>query len=280
MSVLLVTCASMMSGEPGAERLDEAFAARGIEARWVAWDDETVDWAAADVVAVRSAWDYTERHADFLAWAREVEQHSLLLNGAATFAWNVDKSYLTRLTGLPVVPTRLVDDANDAASAYRDFGPTVLKPRVGAGGDGLVMVRSVADLPQSPRQMIAQPLVDSVFTDGERSIYVLEGAPVAAFAKVPGAGEDVRVNEEHGGSVRPADLDAGLADLAASAAAQADAISGRALDYCRVDVLRHEGTWCVSEIEVTEPGLYLDVSDAMAGPFADLVRRRVADLRG
>jgi len=41
--------------------LPEAFAARGVDARWVCWDDPDVDWAAADLVAVRSTWDYDGR---------------------------------------------------------------------------------------------------------------------------------------------------------------------------------------------------------------------------
>jgi hypothetical protein len=37
--------------------------------------------------------------------------------------------------------------------------------------------------------------------------------------------------------------------------------------------MRHEGELVVSELEATEPGLYLDVVPENAGPFADLVLR-------
>ena len=50
---------------------------------------------------------------------------------------------------------------------------------------------------------------------------------------------------------------------------------GRPLDYLRVDLLRWEDAWVVSELELIEPGLYLDVSPANAGPFADLVQSRL-----
>ncbi len=43
---------------------------------------------------------------------------------------------------------------------------------------------------------------------------------------------------------------------------------GRPMDYLRVDLLRWEDAWVVSELELIEPGLYLDVSPANAGPFA------------
>ena len=60
------------------------------------WDDEGVDWAA-DLVAVRSTWDYHRRCPEFLAWARRVERDSPLLNGAEVFAWNANKAYLLDL---------------------------------------------------------------------------------------------------------------------------------------------------------------------------------------
>ena len=48
--------------------------------------------------------------------------------------------------------------------------------------------------------------------------------------------------------------------------------------YARVDLMRGGDDWWVSEVELTEPGLYLDVIPENAGPFADLVARRVATL--
>ncbi|MFM6851767.1 MAG: hypothetical protein ACKOVB_21950, partial [Terrabacter sp.] len=102
MSVLLATSGDLPDGEPGAAALDAALADRGIEAGWARWDDPSVDWAGADLVAVRSTWDYVTRHAEFLAWTASLDQ-SRLLNGADVFAWNHDKRYLTELGDLPVV---------------------------------------------------------------------------------------------------------------------------------------------------------------------------------
>ena len=52
----------------------------------------------------------------------------------------------------------------------------------------------------------------------------------------------------------------------------ADRVLGVSLDYGRVDMMRlDDGTLAVSELEVTEPGLYLDILPENAGPFADLV---------
>lgn len=110
--LLLATSALLPDGEPGGELLVSALGHRGIEARWAVWDDASVDWAAADLVAVRSTWDYHRRTAEFLAWARRVESGTRLLNGADVFAWNADKAYLVALAeDVPCVPTALLDDA-------------------------------------------------------------------------------------------------------------------------------------------------------------------------
>lgn len=40
--------------------------------------------------------------------------------------------------------------------------------------------------------------------------------------------------------------------------------------------MRHEDRWVVSEVELIEPGLYLDVDPGIAGPFVAMVRDRLA----
>ncbi|KRE95746.1 hypothetical protein ASG76_09045 [Nocardioides sp. Soil774] len=287
MTVLLATSGDLPDGEPGAAVLDAALARRGIDAAWARWDDPSVDWAGADLVAVRSTWDYVTRHADFLAWTASLDQ-SRLLNGADVFAWNHDKRYLTELGDLPVVPTLLADDRAGLAEAVRRCGTAVVKPRVGAGGAGLIVVtdpddprlgrpvRSLPGYPEAGGPWVVQPLVESVRTEGESSVYVLDSRLSQRFDKLPGEG-DVRVNEEFGGQVRAVDT-GDAADLVMRAHAALGERFGRAMDYLRVDLLRWEGEWVVSELELIEPGLYLDVSPANAAPFADLLAERLARL--
>ena len=287
MSVLLATSADLAEGEPGAEVLDDELTARGVDFAWVQWDDPAVDWSAASLVAVRSTWDYVTREAEFLAWATSLDQ-TRLLNGADVFAWNHDKRYLTELGDLPVVPTVAAGDRAALARAVGDFGTAVVKPRVGAGGAGLIVVTDPADprlgqpvkshetYPSVGGPWVVQPLVESIRTTGEVSVYVVDGVPVSRFDKMPGA-NDVRVNEEFGGTVRAV----GIGDVGDLAMAAYDAMTGRfgrPMDYLRVDLLRWQGEWVVSELELIEPGLYLDVSAANAAPFADLLQNRLSTL--
>lgn len=277
-SVLLATCSAMPSGEPGGDLLLEGLAARGIDARWVCWDDPDVDWSAADLVAVRSTWDYDGRLAEFLAWSRGVG--SRLLNGADLFAWNTDKAYLVTLggAGLPVVPTIVAEGEEDLPSAIAAYDTAVVKPCVGAGGRGVVVFDGTDGGPSGLDEgrlgsgpWVVQPLVEAVRTDGEHSVFVLGGEPVSQVRKLP-VGDEIRVHETYGGSTVAVDLDDEAADLARRAVAEAERIVGATLAYGRVDLLRMpDGALAVSELEVTEPGLYLDILPGNAEAFADLV---------
>jgi glutathione synthase/RimK-type ligase-like ATP-grasp enzyme len=287
-SVLLATSSSWPEGEPGARVLDAALAARGLDARWVSWDDPAVDWSDADLVAVRSTWDYMERHEQFVAWARHVAGRTRLLNGPEVFAWNVDKAYLTRLDRrLPVVPTRTAATLEELAAGVHEFGVAVVKPRVGASGVGVLVVDDPADprlgtemkdhpeLPTGRGPWVVQPLVTSVRSEGESSVFVLDGVPVSQVDKLPAGGE-IRVHEHFGGSTRPVPLRDEAAELSLAATAAADRAFGVPLDYARIDMMRlADGTLAVSELEVTEPGLYLDVLPGNAEAFADLAADRL-----
>ena len=95
----------------------------------------------------------------------------------------------------------------------------MVKPRTGASGVGVVVAERVDD----PRlsgllagPWVVQPLVGSVRTTGETSVFVLGGAAVSQVDKRP-AGDEIRVHEEHGGSSRAAPLRPERARLAEDA---------------------------------------------------------------
>lgn len=281
--ILLATCGWLPDGEPGHEALDAALAERGISACWARWDDPEVDWADARLVAVRSTWDYVLHAPAFLEWARGVEQATPLLNGADCFAWNMDKAYLAELgDAVEVVPTRLVggDDSGEGGPGaaltgpLEEFGTVVVKARLGAGGHGVVIADRVddprlADLWEGP--WIAQPLVESVRTEGELSVFVLGGESISQARKLPACAE-IRVHETHGGATEPTALTDEARDLAIRAmAAAADRLGTPGLPYGRVDMLRYDGRLHVSELELIEPGLYLEQLPDNGRRFAEIV---------
>jgi glutathione synthase/RimK-type ligase-like ATP-grasp enzyme len=202
-----------------------------------------------------------------------------MLNSAAVFEWNTDKAYLTQLAdaAVPVVPTVVVERSEDLLGAVAGFGHAVVKPCVGAGGRGVVVLDGTSDAEPEfgAGPWVVQPLVESVRTEGETSVFVLDGKVVSQAQKRPAPGE-LRVHEMYGGTTVATPVTDEAAELARAVVAAAEKILGERLDYARVDQMRlADGTLAVSELEVTEPGLYLEVIPDNAVAFADLVVDRL-----
>ena len=273
--ILLATCRDLPYGEPGHSTLTAALAKRGIDAEWRIWNDPDVDWAKADLVAVRSTWDYQDRLLEFLAWAKSIG--SKLLHGVDTFRWNTDKCYLLELeaAGVPIVPadhvptlTALLD------TVHRKTGTQIVKTALGASGIGVEIIEEVDYLswtPTSPGPWVVQPFVESVKTEGETTVFMINGVLTAQFAKTPANGE-FRVHEEYGGHAKrvypltfEAECIAHQAYVATEAALQVK------LNYAGIDLLRYNGRLVVSEVEITEPQFYFDIMPEHADLFADML---------
>src|SRR5262245_46992625 len=125
--VALVTCSEIPLLEPDDRLVIEPLAAKGVLAEPAVWDDPAVDWAAYDLVVLRSTWDYAPRRDSFVAWANSVKR---LLNPASVVEWNTDKRYLASLGGIAVVPTTFVATGEAWAPPEGDY---VIKPAIGAG---------------------------------------------------------------------------------------------------------------------------------------------------
>ena len=280
--VLLVTCAEWPQGEPLGHLVVEELAARGLSSSWAAWDDPEADWADARLVAVRATWDYERRREQFLAWAREVEGRTRLVNTARVLEWNTDKIYLLALqeAGLPVVPTLAADEEGELPSAIAAFETAVVKPRVGAGGRGVVVFDGEPGGPEGLDESqlgegpwIVQPLVESVRSEGESSVFVLGGEVVSQVQKLPD-GDEIRVHEQYGGRSEAVEVTQEARAQALRTVAVAEEVLGTALPYARVDLMRMpDGSLTLSELEVAEPGLYLDLVPQNAAAFADVLAR-------
>lgn len=259
------------------EPLVAALRARDAIAVPAVWDDPGQDWAAYDLVVVRSTWDYFERRDAFVAWARSVPR---LANPAGIVDWNTDKTYLRGLAerGIPVVPTAWVTDATPLSSVLAEHGwsDVVVKPAISAGarntlrcaagdlGDGEALLRKIV----AGGVAMVQPYVPSVEAHGERSLLYVEGAYGHAVRRNPA----LSLEGESRYDARP--VDATDAERAV-AAAVLDAV-GTPLLYARVDLVHDEsGAPMLIELEVTEPQLFLRYGLPTAQRLADAIVARV-----
>ena len=283
MRIALATAADQVHTDQDDAPLLAALSAAGHEAALIAWDDPDVDWGHWDAVLVRTAWDYHHRRDDFVAWAQRVESVTRLFNPAEVIRWNTHKSYLLELEerGAPLVPTAWLarGDTVDLPTLARARGweQVVLKPAVGAGGDGVHLVDPVSGQERlegllASGDVLVQPFLETIASSGELSVILFDGQISHAVRKRPGEGAFL-VQIEHGGSYEP--LDAVPGD-AGELATWIVSVTGHDLLYSRVDLVPDAvGVWQLTELELAEPGLYMHLVPGSAERLVTAMEARL-----
>jgi hypothetical protein len=200
---------------------------------------------------VRSTWDYFDRPAEFADWIDHVEQRAAIVNPAGVLRWNAHKSYLRDLEqrGVRTVQTLWLDRGETATVP---FDEAVVKPAVDGGAKGLRRARR-GDRITAPADLMIQPLVASIATEGELSLLYAAGELSHAVRKVPRRG-DIRSQPDYGATVAREEP----GDEARQAAQRVLDALGEPVPYARVDLVRDaDGELCLIELEVIEPQLYL-----------------------
>ncbi|MCD0450818.1 hypothetical protein LO762_16695 [Actinocorallia sp. API 0066] len=279
MNVAIATCAALPAGDEDTPALIGELAALGHHAEAVRWDGPA-DWAAYDLVMVRSTWDYHDRRGEFLEWARSVPR---LENPAEVLTWNTDKRYLRDLeaAGVPVVPT-LWDPAG--LPEWPDY---VIKPAVSAGARDTARwsadeagpaAEHLSRLRSEGRTVMVQPYLDAVDSAGETALIFFDGVFSHAVRKAPIL--------KAGAGIQPAIADTKdeREQIAARAASPAElALGGRVLQtvpgrplYARVDLIPGpDGAPVLLELELTEPSLFLGHAPGAAARLAAALARRL-----
>jgi hypothetical protein len=259
--------------------LVSAATARGLDAEIAVWDDDSVDWAAYDVVVVRSCWDYIDRRDAFLAWAQQVP---MLLNSADVLTWNTDKVYLRELAaaGVPVIDTRWDVRRGDDLPDSEEW---VVKPSISGGskdtarwGDPQEVYDHSEELIAAGRTVMVQPYVASVDSDGETALIFFGGRFSHGIRKGPllERGEGVRQDRDQREVISPRAPTAAQLDVAEQVLAAIPSTVGAAesLAYARVDlVTAPDGAPQLIELELTEPSLFLDNAEHGAETLVDFL---------
>lgn len=265
--VLLATCSALPDGDEDGPALTAALRAAGADPRWVAWDDEHADWSVG-VVVLRSTWDYHAALPRFLDW---VDALPRVHNRAEVVRWNTDKRYLGDLAaaGVPVVESAFAAPGEQVT--LPDADEVIVKPSVGAGSRGVGrFARARSDealaharaLHDDGRTVLVQPFLPGVDVAGETALLYVDGVFSHAIRKGPMLTAD-SAHPVGGASLfvaenitarapQPAELEVGALALAVAR----DRFGGEQL-YARVDLLPGPDGPVVTELELTEPSLFL-----------------------
>ncbi|ESZ87115.1 MAG: transporter [Blastomonas sp. CACIA14H2] len=249
--------------------IEPLLAAHGLTVEWRAWTDTAP--IEADLVLPLMAWGY---HRALSRWREQLDRwHGVrFLNPLEVLRWNTDKRYLLELAqrGVAIVPTRFHERLDPAAldDARAAFGTAdlVVKPPVSAGSDHTWLLRDGAPCPPEAlgEAMLVQPMMPSIASEGEYSLFWLAGEFAHAILKRPKSG-DFRVQGQFGGQSQAVHPPAAARDLAL---ATLEAIDAELL-YARIDMVGDgRGGYALMEIELIEPWLSLDRTQDGGKAFA------------
>lgn len=251
--------------------LVDALESAGCKVDVVDWDNRDVNWSQFARVVLRSAWDYPERLTEFLTWLDHVSAVSNVVNSPMIVRWNLDKNYLSELADakIPITPTVFVKPGEVYEYPTGEF---VIKPAIGAGGRDAASYSGdqheianihIARLHATGKTVLIQPLLNSIAKDGEWPMVFFDGKFSHAANK--------RVSLPRAGTVD--DLFAAETNTAHIATASQIEVAQSAIDlvsnkfgpptYGRVDLVRDDqDNFCVLELELIEPSLFLCYADA------------------
>lgn len=261
--------------------LRKGLAPNGFSLTPVRWVEPGVDWTRFAAVMVNCAWDYQDRHDDFLATLDRIAALGVpVFNDPATVRWNIRKTYLREIEdkGVPVIPTLWPETpvADDITRAMDAFGSddVIIKRQVGGGARG--QTRYARDALPAPgsildRPGMIQPFVPAIATEGEYSFLFVDGDFSHALVKRPKSG-DYRIQEAYGG--RSQAIDPTPADRAA-AQLVLDVLDTPPL-YARVDMVRGaDGRLLLMELEVLEPYLFPKDGPQIGAMLGAALKRRL-----
>ena len=282
-NIAWVTSATVRGFDPDEDVALSALAEAGISFDLVDWHNETIDWSQYALVLPRSTWDYAERIDEFLQWIDHVAAVTQIRNSPDIMRWSVDKHYLRdlQLAGVAVTPTHFVEVGQTPEFPDGNF---VIKPAIGAGSrdaasykpDQIELAREhVERLHARGAAAMVQPRLNSVPVEGEWPLIYYNGQISHAANKkvaLPEAGGSVDLYaEETNVPHTPTPEQLAVGDAVVAEITRRFGVS----TYARVDVVRDDqGNYCVLEMELVEPSLFL----LEGGP--DAVARMVNALTG
>jgi hypothetical protein len=165
--------------------------------------------------------------------------------------------------------------AEDVDNARMKFGTDdlVIKPSISAGADRTFCLTRGDPIPFAilEKEMLIQPMMRSIQSEGEYSLFLFGGRFSHAILKRPAPG-DFRVQEQFGGGETQVEPPADALAMATATLAMLPA----APLYARVDMLRDAGgDFCLMELEAIEPSLFLGHAPDGGAGFAAAIQSRM-----
>ena len=282
--IVLVTCRAWPDISVSDAELATELRRCGYEVDAQPWNDAPISaFTSADLVVLRSNWDYHHDLEAFEEWLDTVESSpAKLYNDAVLVRDHLHKGYLCRFADLGVQTAKTLVLGEFDARAIRSWASdlaldqVVLKPAWGASGHDVCLVH-LSDLDGAStqweaserRDLLAQSLVPEIH-EGETSPVFFGESFSHAILRRPAA-DDFRANSQYGCQMGLAPLnDPTKIEFAQTVLSMLPMVP----TYARVDVVGTGDNVTLMELELNEPALGLHLAAGAAARFADVLLGR------
>jgi glutathione synthase/RimK-type ligase-like ATP-grasp enzyme len=255
----------------------------GWEVSTIPWRAD-IDWNEFATVIIRTTWDYQDSPAEFLQVLQKIdESNARLENSLRTVEWNLSKEYLRDLEskGVKIVPTIWGEETpteNNFDSWLNHFqtDEIIIKPIISATAQDTFRLKkfdqNLSEVFNS-RKYLVQPFMPKIISEGEFSLFYFGGNYSHTILKTPKT-EDFRVQEEHGGIIMAVSPSKNLLRTAEHVFSFIEPVPL----YARIDFVRDEqDDFCLMELELIEPALYLRMDKRAPQFFAETVDKWLKD---
>lgn len=273
LSIALATCKEWPHPGAGLLAVIHALELDGHSVGVLPWQEDNRAFVEADLILPLAIWDYAKQPDCFRNWLLEIEDAGgVFANCPKLMAWNSDKRYLLDLEqkGVHVPKTVPVESAEQVyfAMQQHEWAQAVIKPAIGQSGHGVRLLRApLEDGLALDKPHILQDWIPEI-KQGELSMIFFNGQFSHAVTRMP-AKEDWRANSQYGVTVTQATAPFGAINAGQTCL---ENLSSMPL-YGRVDgLMMPGGEFLLTELELIEPALFLDVVPGSAARLADAIR--------
>jgi len=252
-----------------------------IELLFPNWQDKNVNWQNYDAAVIRSTWNYVPFRDDFVLWSQKVEKETNLFNSSKIVKWNTDKKYLLELeqNEIPIIPTKFCSSVEEVESkldwALNQASAIAIKPSIGAGARLAGRASSIDEAKkllknifENNRIAMIQPYIESVDTDGEKAIVVIDGKLSHVARKVPALTQG-----GHGDGAGLVAIDTKIEDIFEVIASKLS--TWNELLYARIDVVEYKSSYLLMELELTEPWLFMKYRPESSLDLLNAILKRI-----
>ncbi len=276
MNIVFTSCADFPNMSSSDVVLFDELTNRGHKVIGARWDGDQEPFRAADLILFRAHWDYHVKLSEFNRWLDRLDKiGNVVKNDTDVVRWNSTKRYLGDLktAGLSVPETIFCSGTKGVRETFLELGwaKGVIKPPIGASGYMVDLV-SLDDLDkwsagkEEGQEWMVQEFVQGI-SNGEISMVFFGGKYSHSVVKIPVKGE-FRTNSAYRSDVKRTYPSEDLITQGLKALSYLPSIPL----YGRVDgVLDEDRGFILMELELNEPGLYLNYAPEMATLWADKI---------